>query len=247
MISMRMEERERYARQILLFGEEGQERLRDARVMVAGAGGLGAPVSMYLAAAGIGHIVLVDRDRVDRSNLNRQLLHWEKDIGEAKVRSATEKLRGLNPYIEVDTRQESLDESNASDIAHGCDVIVDATDNYETRYLLNRVARNHGIPLVHGAIRGWNGQAITIVPARSACLRCVIPSPPPEDIFPVIGATAGVIGTVQANEVLKLILEVGEPLIDRLFIWDGLNAEAEIFRLSRDPGCPECGRGVDRA
>ena len=239
---MSREERDRYARQILLFGEEGQELLKDARVFIAGAGGLGSPIAMYLAAAGVGNIVLVDRDTVDRSNLNRQLLHWERDIGKAKAISAEEKIRGQNPYIRIDSRLETLNESNTGRLARGSDVIVDATDNYESRYILNRVAAVQGVPLVHGAIRGWNGQVTTIIPENSACLRCIIPHPPPEEIFPVVGTTAGIIGTIQANEVLKLLLGTGEPLTDRLLIWDGLHSEIEFIRTSRDPGCPDCGK-----
>ncbi len=236
-------ESDRYARQILLFGEEGQERLRKARVFIAGAGGLGSPIAMYLAAAGVGHLVLVDRDTIDPSNLNRQLLHWEKDIGKPKSISAEEKLRGQNPYIRIDSRQETLDESNAERLARGSDVIVDATDNYASRYLLNRIAGARGVPLVHGAIRGWSGQVTTVIPSNSACLRCIIPHPPPEEVFPVIGTTAGIIGTIQANEVLKLLLGVGEPLTDRLLIWDGLRSELESITTVRDPGCPDCGEG----
>ncbi len=237
------EESDRYARQILLFGEEGQEQLRKAQVLIAGAGGLGSPIAMYLAAAGVGHLVLVDRDTVDRSNLNRQLLHWEKDIGISKAISAEEKLRGQNPHIRIDSCRETLDESNADRLVRGSDVIVDATDNYASRYLLNRIAGCRGLPLVHGAIRGWSGQVTTIIPPNSACLRCIIPHPPPEEIFPVVGTTAGIVGTIQANEVLKLLLGVGNPLTDRLLIWDGLRSELESIATSRDPGCPDCGEG----
>ena len=169
------EERERYDRQISIygFGEEGQEKLKDARVFIAGAGGLGSPVAVYLAAAGIGTLKIVDRDTVDLSNLNRQILHWEENIGGPKAESAGDKLRRLNPHITVEAIEETITEDNVSGLVGDCDLIVDAMDNLPTRYLLNRTAIEKNIPFFHGAIYGFEGRAMTVIPGRSACLYCL--------------------------------------------------------------------------
>ncbi|MDD3857181.1 MAG: HesA/MoeB/ThiF family protein, partial [Methanoculleus sp.] len=178
-------ERERYARQILLFGEEGQERLKGAKVFIAGAGGLGCPIALYLAVAGVGEIRIVDRDTVERTNLNRQVLHRERDIGELKARSAEAKLREANPDIRIKAFATTIDETNVPDLVGDADLIVDAMDNFPTRYLLNREALRSSVPLIHGAIRGFDGQATTIIPGRTACLECIFPEAPPAEVFPV--------------------------------------------------------------
>jgi len=237
-------ERERYARQILLFGEEGQERLKQAKVFIAGAGGLGCPVALYLAVAGVGEIRLVDRDTVDRTNLNRQVLHWESDIGRLKARSAEEKLREANPDIRVEALAATINEANVHDLVAGADLIVDAMDNFPTRYLLNREALRAGVPLIHGAIRGFDGQVATIVPGRTACLECIFPEAPPAEVFPVVGTTPGIVGLIQANEAIKYITGTGDLLADRLLLWDGLSATLETFAVERRPGCPACGGEV---
>ena len=237
-------ERERYKRQILLFGEEGQERLKEARILVAGAGGLGSPAAIYLAVAGVGTLTLVDSDVVDRTNLNRQILHADRDIGEKKIVSAREKLEELNPDISVRAIDARIDERNAGKLVGRSDGIVDAMDNYPTRYLLNRIALAKGIPLFHGAIRGMYGQATTIIPGKTPCLACIFPKPPPAEVFPVVGVTPGLIGTVQATEVLKFLLGMGELLAGRLFLWDGLQGQATEICVERDPACEACG---DRA
>ena len=237
-------ERERYSRQILLFGEEGQERLKKAKVFIAGAGGLGCPIALYLAVAGIGEIRLVDRDIVDRTNLNRQVLHWESDIGELKARSAEAKLREANPDIRVEALAVTIDETNVRDLVAGADLIVDAMDNFPTRYLLNREALRSGVPLIHGAIRGFDGQATTIIPGRTACLDCIFPEAPPGEVFPVVGTTPGVIGLIQANEAIKYITGTGDLLLNRLLLWDGLSTTLETFAVERRPGCPACGGEV---
>ncbi|SDK12938.1 HesA/MoeB/ThiF family protein [Methanoculleus thermophilus] len=237
-------ERERYSRQILLFGEEGQERLKQAKVFIAGAGGLGCPIALYLAVAGVGEIRLVDRDVVDRTNLNRQVLHWEKDLGIPKVRSAEEKLWEVNPDVRIEALEATINEANVHDLAAGADLIVDAMDNFPTRYLLNREAIRSGVPLIHGAIRGFDGQVTTIVPGRTACLECIFPEAPPAEVFPVVGTTPGFIGLIQANEAIKYITGSGDLLAGRLLLWDGLAAKLETFAVERRSGCPACSREV---
>ena len=234
-------ERERYSRQIMLFGEGGQERLKNATIIIAGAGGLGSPVSIYLAIAGVGRIILVDKDAVERTNLNRQILHHDRDIGRKKTASAEEKLRAINPEITVEVVDTTIDETNVRELVGDADGIVDAMDNFPTRYLLNRTALEKRIPLFHGAIRGLYGQATTILPGKTACLRCAFPHPPPWEVFPVVGVTPGFIGMVQATEVVKYIVGMGELLANRLLLWDGERAVVEEVALERNPSCEVCG------
>ena len=236
-------ERERYKRQILLFGEEGQERLKKAEIFIAGAGGLGSPVAIYLAVAGVGTLNIVDSDVVDQSNLNRQILHSDRDIGKKKVASAGEKLREINPDITIRTVDAHLDETNAGNLVGDSDGIVDAMDNYPARYLLNRIALDRRIPLFHGAIRGMYGQATTIIPGKTPCLSCIFPKPPPEEVFPVVGVTPGLIAMVQATEVLKFLIGTGDLLTNRLFLWDGMQAQASEVCVERNPCCEVCGNG----
>lgn len=235
-------ERERYRRQTMVFGEEGQERLKRATVFVAGAGGLGCPVALYLAAAGVGRIRLADRDTVDLSNLNRQVLHATPDIGRPKVVSAAEKLAALNPEVAVEAVRTVIDAATVAGLAAGADVIVDAMDNFEARYLLNETAVERGIPLVHGGISGYFGQATTVVPGKTPCLRCLFPSAPPDETFPALGTTAGVIGLVQANETIKYLTGSGDLLAGRLLLWDGMRTTIETIELKRQAGCPVCER-----
>ena len=237
-------ERERYARQILLFGEEGQERLKGAKVFIAGAGGLGCPIALYLAVAGVGEIRIVDRDTVERTNLNRQVLHRERDIGELKARSAEAKLREANPDIRIKAFATTIDETNVPDLVGDADLIVDAMDNFPTRYLLNREALRSSVPLIHGAIRGFDGQATTIIPGRTACLECIFPEAPPAEVFPVVGTTPGVIGLIQANEAIKYLLGKEDLLANRLLLWDGLATTLETYTVERRPDCPACSPGV---
>jgi len=241
MLSQR--ERDRYKRQILLFGEEGQERLKESEIFIAGAGGLGSPVSIYLAVAGVGTLTIADSDVVDLSNLNRQILHTDRDIGMKKIVSAEEKLAGINPDIAVRTIDAHIDEENAGRLIGKADGIVDAMDNYPTRYLLNRVALAKRIPLFHGAIRGMYGQATTIIPGKTPCLSCIFPTPPPAEVFPVVGVTPGLIGMVQATEVLKFLLGTGDLLAGRLLLWDGMQAQASEVCVERNPCCEACGDG----
>jgi adenylyltransferase/sulfurtransferase len=239
-------EQERYSRQILSFGKEGQERLKKAHIFIAGAGGLGSPVSLYLAVAGVGTITIVDMDTVDQTNLNRQILHFDRDIGRKKTASAQDKLEEINPDITVNAIDVRIDTANAANLVGNADGIVDAMDNYPIRYLLNDVAIKKEIPLFHGGIRGFYGQATTIIPGKTPCLKCIIPNAPPAEVFPVVGVTPGFIGMVQATEVLKYFLGIGELLAGRLMIWDGLQARAEEIRVERNYGCEACGSLVTK-
>ena len=236
-------ELDRYDRQIRLLGEDGQEKLKDAKVFIAGAGGLGSPISIYLAAAGIGKINLVDKDTVALSNLNRQILHWEKDVDREKAISAQEKLTEINRDIKIDAKSETITEDNASDLVADADLIIDAMDNFPTRYLLNRIAIEKGIPFVHGAINGFHGQATTVLPGESACFRCIFREAPPPSVFPVLGVTPGIIGLIQASEAIKYIVGVGELLSGKLLLWDGLTSQTEIVQVDKNANCQDCGTG----
>ncbi len=235
-------DRARYNRQILLeeWGEEGQARISSACVFVAGAGGLGSPVAMYLAAAGVGEIRICDGDVVELSNLNRQILHSDERVGELKAESAARTLRALNPTIRVTAFSEILDETNADRIIGKADILVDCLDNYETRYLLNDFSVQRRIPLVHGAIWGLMGQVTFLNPPETACLQCFIPSPPAFGTFPAVGATPGVIGSLQVIEVLKFLTGIGTNLRDTLLLVDG--EDMTFNKLSIQPSrlCPAC-------
>jgi molybdopterin/thiamine biosynthesis adenylyltransferase len=236
-------ESERYDRQIMIgeIGQKGQEKLKRSRVVIAGAGGLGSPIAIYLTAAGIGMIRLIDHDQVALSNLNRQILHWEEDIGRKKVDSAKEKLRNLNSMVEVETIEETITEDNASQLVDGYDAIVDAMDNLPTRYILNRCAIEKHIPFFHGAVKGFEGRVMTILPGETACLRCMYRGPVPQEKFPVIGVAPAVIGCIQATEVIKYLVGIGKLLTNRLLIYDGLNVTFNEFVVKRNPGCDHCG------
>ncbi len=234
----------RYDRQIMIdgFGEQGQRRLNKASVFIAGAGGLGSPAAVYLAAAGVGKLRIVDRDKVDLSNLNRQILHWDKDIGRVKVESAKDKLQMLNQDVRIEAIEETISEENVSELVDGCDLIVDALDNFPTRYLLNRFALEKGIPFFHGGVYGFEGRAMTVIPGKSACFRCLYKNGPSEFKFPVIGVSPGVIGCIQATEVIKYLVGIGELLTDRLLVYDGLALTFMEMKLNKDPDCEDCGQ-----
>ncbi len=236
-------ELERYDRQIMIrgLGEEGQEKLKQAKVIIAGGGGLGSPSSIYLAAAGVGMIRIVDHGSVELSNLNRQVLHWDENIGRGKASSAAEKLKRLNPGVEIEAIEEVITEVNVSQLVADFDLIVDAMDNLPTRYLLNKAAIDKNIPFFHGAVYGFEGRAMTIIPGKSACLQCVYHGAvTPETKFPVIGVTPAVIGCIQAAEVIKYIAGIGELLTNRLLIYDGLNLKFTEFKVKKDPNCEHC-------
>jgi len=242
-------ELERYDRQIMIrgLGEEGQEKLKRAKVIIAGAGGLGCSVSMHLTAAGIGVLRIVDHDKVELSNLNRQVLHWDENIGRGKTSSAAEKLKRLNPGVEIEAIEEVITEVNVSQLVADFDLIVDAMDNLPTRYLLNKAAIDKNIPFFHGAVYGFEGRAMTIIPGKSACLQCVYHGAvTPERKFPVIGVTPAVIGCIQAAEVIKYIAGIGELLTNRLLIYDGLNLKFTEFKVKKDPDCEHCGQQLRR-
>jgi molybdopterin/thiamine biosynthesis adenylyltransferase/rhodanese-related sulfurtransferase len=239
----------RFARQIVMpqVGLAGQEKLRAARVLCVGAGGLGSPVALYLAAAGIGTLGLIDDDKVDLSNLQRQILHDELWVGRPKTDSATDRLTRLNRELRVEAMPVRLTASNALELLSGWDVVVDGTDNFETRYLINDACVLNKIPNVHGAILHFDGQVAVYNHANGPCYRCLHPSPPPAHLAPscaeagVIGAVCGVVGSLQAVEVVKLILGVGQSLAGRLLSIDLLNGEVRGLKVRRDPDCPLCG------
>ena len=233
-------ELERYARQLKIFGEEGQKKLKDTNVTIAGAGGLGSVSAAYLTVAGLGKIKIVDDDVVELSNLNRQILHWEKDIGKKKAESFEEKLSQMNSEVEVVVTSQRIEEENVAEIIGDSDAIVDAMDNFQTRYLLNRVALQKKIPFFHAGVYGFEGQATTIIPGKTACLRCIFPEEHPPETFPILGATCGVIGCIQATEVVKYIVGIGELLTNRLLIWDGSDTRMEEFVVERNPTCEDC-------
>jgi len=237
------EELKRYQRQILLFGKAGQEKLKGAKVFIAGAGGLGSSISIYLAVAGIGKITIADHDTVALSNLNRQILHRYSEIGRKKADSAREKLIKMNPDIEIVVTLSTIEPGNADKLVGDADLIIDAMDNFPTRYLLNKVALTRNVPLFFGAVNGFYGQTTSIIPGKTACLRCIFPAPPPSAVFPVVGATPGIIGCIQATEVIKYIVGLGSLLENRLLIWDGLQSKADEVLLKRNPDCQDCKQG----
>lgn len=242
------EELERYDRQIYIqdIGPAGQEKLKKAKIFICGAGGLGSPAAIYLAAAGIGAITLFDYDEVVRSNLNRQVLHQEADIGRRKVDSAKEKLSKLNPHVVVTTGCDAVTAENANRLVSGHDVIIDALDNPETRYILNKAALDLGVAFIHGAVNGFEGRVMTVIPG-STCLRCLYRGPVASaPKFPVIGVTPAVIGALQATEAIKYLLGIGELLTDRLLTYDGLKLKWREFKVRKNPRCDHCGRMQER-
>lgn len=243
------EELQRYDRQIMIygFGEAGQEKLKKAKVFLAGVGGLGSSVATYLVAAGIGTLRIADHDKVELSNLNRQVLHWEVDIGKRKVDTAAAKLVKLNKSVKIETISKTITEANISQLVGDSDLIVDAMDNLPTRYLLNKTAIEKGIPFFHGAVYGFEGRAMTVLPGKTACLNCLYHGATvPKEKFPVIGVTPAVIGCIQATEVIKYIVGIGELLTDRLLNFDGLRMKFNEFKINRDPNCEICGTKAKR-
>ena len=246
---LRRDELERYHRNALVpqVGLVGQQRIRASRVLLIGAGGLGAPAALYLAAAGVGTIGLIDDDNVDVSNLQRQVIHATAAVGRPKVDSAAEAIRALNPDVEVVAHRTRLTADNARDLLGGWDVVIDGTDNFPTRYLVNDAAVMLGLPLVHGAVLGFNGQVGVFDARRGPCYRCLHPAPPPAGSVPscaeagVLGVLPGIIGTMQAAEALKLVIGGGQPLLGRLALLDAWGAHLREIPVAKNPACPVCG------
>jgi molybdopterin/thiamine biosynthesis adenylyltransferase/rhodanese-related sulfurtransferase len=248
--SLTAEQRQRYSRHLLIpeIGLEGQLKLLDAKVLLLGAGGLGSPVAVYLAAAGIGTLGIVDDDEVDLTNLQRQIAHTTDRVGVAKVDSAEQAIGDLNPDVEVVKYKTRLDADNILEIIEGYDVIVDGADNFPTRYLLNDASVRLGIPVVSASILGFDGQLAVFAPGDGPCYRCLYPTPPPAELAPscgangVLGVLPGTMGMLQATEVIKLIVGAGEPLIGRLLLYEALSATFTELKVKRDPDCPICSR-----
>ncbi|HEX7484975.1 MAG TPA: molybdopterin-synthase adenylyltransferase MoeB [Vicinamibacterales bacterium] len=248
-VNLSADEVRRYSRHLLLpeIGLEGQRAIKAAKVLCVGAGGLGSPVSMYLAAAGVGTLGIVDYDVVDFSNLQRQLLHMTRDVGRPKVESACDRLKAINPEVRIEAHQVSLSSANALDLLSRYDLVVDGTDNFPTRYLVNDACVLMRRPYVYGSVFRFEGQASVFGVERGPCYRCLYPEPPPPGLVPscaeggVLGVLPGIIGTIQATEALKLIVKVGESLAGRLLVLDALRMTFREIRLRRDPECPVCG------
>ncbi|SVA25026.1 uncharacterized protein METZ01_LOCUS77880 [marine metagenome] len=246
---MTNEEVARYSRHVILpeVGMEGQLKLKAARVLCIGAGGLGSPVALYLAAAGVGTIGVVDFDEVDYSNLQRQIIHGTPDVGRSKLESAKERLNALNPEVEVVTHEMAVSSQNALELFAGYDLVVDGTDNFPTRYLVNDACVLSGKPNIYGSIYRFEGQASVFATADGPCYRCMFPEPPPPGLVPscaeggVLGILPGVVGTIQATEAVKVILGVGEPLIGRFLLFDALKMRFRELKVRKDPECPVCG------
>ena len=244
--SLTEEQRTRYRRQLTIpeIGEEGQIRLGKARVMIVGLGGLGSVSSFYLAAAGVGCLRILDHDTVCLDNLNRQLLHSTSDLDRPKVDSAAEKLGRLNPECSVEPMRLQVGEGSGFELAEGCDLILDATDNLAARHVLNRISLARRIPLIYGGINGWNGSASTFVPGETGCLSCLFPSKglrTPAIGFPVVGPAAGVIGSIQSAEAIRILLGMSPALANRLLNFQGKSMKFRTVHVGKDPACPQCG------
>jgi molybdopterin/thiamine biosynthesis adenylyltransferase len=247
-------QKQRYSRHLLIpeVGIDGQQKLLDAKVLLLGAGGLGSPSALYLAAAGVGTLGIVDDDEVDLTNLQRQVIHNSERVGEPKVESAQKTIAALNPDVEVKPYKTRLNSDNVLELIRDYDVIVDGADNFPTRYLLNDAAVRLRKPVVHASILGFDGQLTVFVPYEGPCYRCLYPQPPPADLAPscgangVLGVLPGIMGLLQANETIKLVIGKGEPLVGRLLLFEALSTQFTQLRVRRDAeGCPVCGDGVD--
>ena len=243
------EQIQRYSRHIILkdVGGKGQQKLLDGKVLIIGAGGLGAPIALYLAAAGVGTIGIADADVVDITNLQRQVIHFTHDVGKPKVESAAEKMRAINPDVTVNTYQEWVSAANIADLIAGYDFVIDGTDNFAAKFLINDACILGGKPYSHGGILQFDGQTITIRPRESACYRCIFPAPPPKDAIPtcsqagVIGVLPAVIGSLQATEAIKFLLGKGELLTNRLLTYSALEMKFREIPIRRSVRCPVCG------
>jgi len=249
---MKLTERQikRYSRHIVLagMGENGQQKILKSKVLVIGAGGLGSPILLYLAAAGVGTIGVADGDIVDLTNLQRQIIHFSGDVGRQKVRSAKKKISDINPQVDVITHLDFIDEDSILETIKGYDFVIDATDGFPAKFLINDACVISGKPYSHAGALGYNGQTFTVVPGESACLRCIFPDVPPADLVStcslegVLSSLPGVIGTIQATETLKYITGVGKLLINRIMIFDALDTEFRKMVIKKNPDCPVCGK-----
>ncbi len=234
---------DRYDRQLKILGIEGQRKLMKAKVMIAGVGGLGCVSAILLAVAGIGKLVLVDKGKVEMSNLNRQILYTPKDVGKFKAPIAARAIKKLNPNVEVEHVIAEINEDNVDDLTRNVDLVVDGMDNYEGRFLLNKTCIKFGKPFIHGAIHGFMGQLMTIIPNKGPCLQCIIPTYPPKpDTIPVLSATPSVIASLEAMEAIKVITGVGEPALGKLMVFDGEKMKFYEIRAVKNPNCPICGK-----
>jgi adenylyltransferase/sulfurtransferase len=240
---------DRYSRNIILkeIGPRGQKKLSNAKVLIIGAGGLGSPAALYCAAAGVGTIGIVDYDKVELSNLQRQILHASAEIGQPKVESARRRLQELNDTLLINSYCEKLYNDNADDIIHGYDFVIDATDTFESKFLINDACVRLSVPFSHAGVLGWQGQTLTVLPGISACYRCVFQEPPPADSVPscaqagILGAVAGLLGTVQATEAIKFLTSAGELLSNRMLVCDALTMNFRTIKVRRDIRCSACG------
>lgn len=238
------EELVRYSRQIMIpnWNVEGQLRLKNAKVTIIGVGGLGCPVALYLTAAGIGRITLIDKEKIELSNLNRQVLHWSVDIEKFKTFSAIEKLSKLNPLIKFESYEGEIEKESIGELIKGSNVVVDCLDNWKTRFILNDACVAERIPFVHAGVHSWYGQITTIVPGKGPCLRCILPkTPKEEEKFPILGVTAGVLGLLEALEAIKIIVGLGKPLVGRMLFFDGETSSFQEAQVQRKKDCPVCG------
>jgi molybdopterin/thiamine biosynthesis adenylyltransferase len=245
-VSLTERDQKRYHRQMMIagWGEQGQARLKNSQVFVAGAGGLGSPTSMYLAVAGVGRIVLCDCDSPELSNLNRQILHNDSRIGMNKAESGKMTLEAMNPDIEVVAVTQRIEADNVDTLVGEADIILDCMDNFPTRYALNECARRKGIPFVHASVWGLEGKLTFIHSPKTPCLKCIFPSAPPPELFPVLGATPGAIGCLEAMEAIKYLAGVGETLSGKLLVWCGDDMDFCVYPLVKNPECPVCGAGA---
>lgn len=237
-------ELKRYQRQIILFGKECQIKLKKAKVAVVGVGGLGSPIAFYLTAMGFGFIKLIDFDKVSLSNLNRQILHWTTDIGKVKVLSALEKLKKLNPEVEIIPIKERLTKENAEQLLSDVDICFDALDNWESKLLLNEICVKLNKILIHAGVRGMYGQMLVIIPGKTPCLQCLINGEKIKtaEKLPILGVTPAILGTLQVLEATKIITGYGKPQVGNLIVFDGFSTELELIHVKKDPNCPICSK-----
>jgi molybdopterin/thiamine biosynthesis adenylyltransferase len=237
-------ELEFYERQMLIsgWGTEGQKKLKAAKVAVAGIGGLGCPASIYLTAVGVGKLVLIDKEKFELNNLNRQILGWQKDIGKAKAEVAKEKLEALNPEVEVEAVVAEITKQNVQNVIGSVDVIIDGQDNWKTRFIINEYCVTHNIPFIHAGVSALHGQMTTIVPGEGPCLRCIFPKDPPEVAkIPVLGATPALFASLEVMETVKLVTGIGKPLVGRMLFANGREMAFETVEVKRNVECPVCG------